>query len=115
MPEFNKENTCERRQRGECGIFEDSGCCGHSQNKRWKEDRASRFPWRRTKNLLSEEEFRNRYDRLIEYVEVDCLISDMVYDIIYRKNALVDNLLKNLLWEQRDEKCKFSSWNNDIW
>lgn len=54
------------------------------------------YPKGEPENPLTEEEFRNRYDGLMEYAEVDPLISDAVYDTAYRKNALVDDLVKNL-------------------
>ena len=48
------------------------------------------FPKGEPENPLTEEEFRNRYDGLMEYAGVLPDVSSKVFDLVYNKNAKVD-------------------------
>lgn len=54
------------------------------------------FPKGEPENPLTNEEFRSRYDGLMEYAGVDAEVSSVVFDTIYRENAAVDELVKKL-------------------
>lgn len=54
------------------------------------------FPKGEPENPLTEEEFRERYDGLMEYAGVLPSISGEVYDTVYRENAAVEELVKKL-------------------
>ena len=54
------------------------------------------FPKGEPENPLTDEEFRDRYDGLMEYAGVSPDISAEVYDTVYKKNATVDELVKKL-------------------
>ena len=54
------------------------------------------FPKGEPENPLTDEEFRNRYDGLMEYAGVLPSISEEVYDTVYNENAQVEELVKKL-------------------
>lgn len=54
------------------------------------------FPKGEPENPLDDQEFRDRYDGLMEYAGVDTVISSAVFDTAYRENAMVSELVKNL-------------------
>ena len=54
------------------------------------------FPKGEPENPLTDEEFRMRYDGLMEYAGVDTGISSSVFDTVYKKNAKVEELIKKL-------------------
>lgn len=54
------------------------------------------FPKGEPENPLTEQEFRDRYDGLMDYAGVIPEISGEVYDTVYRENATVDELVKKL-------------------
>lgn len=54
------------------------------------------FPKGEPENPLSEQEFRDRYDGLMEYAGVDAVVSSAVFDTVYREDTMVDELVKNL-------------------
>lgn len=54
------------------------------------------FPKGEPENPLTDEEFRSRYDGLLEYAGVDTAIRSVVFDTVYRKNAKVDELIEKL-------------------
>ena len=54
------------------------------------------FPKGEPENPLTDEEFRDRYDGLMEYAGVDTAVSAAVFDTAYRENAKVEELVKNL-------------------
>ena len=53
------------------------------------------FPKGEPENPLTDKEFRDRYDGLMEYAGVDTAISSAVFDTVYREKAKVeDNAFK---------------------
>ena len=54
------------------------------------------FPKGEPENPLTDEEFRNRYDGLMAYGGIRQDVSSEVFDIVYKQNAPVDDLVKNL-------------------
>lgn len=54
------------------------------------------FPKGEPENPMTDEEFRSRYDGLMEYAGVDTAISSCVFDTVYRKNAKVEELIGKL-------------------
>ncbi len=54
------------------------------------------YPKGEPENPLTEEEFRDRYDGLMEYAEVDKEISDKVYNKAYEEGTKADDLVKVL-------------------
>ena len=54
------------------------------------------FPKGEPENPMSEEEFRSRYDGLMEYGEIPADVSDKVYETVYRTDAKAEELLKDL-------------------
>ncbi|MBE6025603.1 MAG: MmgE/PrpD family protein [Clostridiales bacterium] len=54
------------------------------------------FPKGEPENPMSEEEFRSRYDGLMEYGEISVEVSDKVYETVYRTDANAEELLKDL-------------------
>ncbi len=54
------------------------------------------FPKGEPENPLTEEEFRDRYDGLMDYVGVDRKTSSAVFETVYNENAKVEELTKNL-------------------
>lgn len=54
------------------------------------------FPKGEPENPLDDQEFRNRYDGLMEYAGVDAMLSSAIFDTVYRENAMVSELVKNL-------------------
>lgn len=54
------------------------------------------FPKGEPENPLTDEEFRSRYDGLMEYSGVLPSVSGEVYDTVYKENAKVEELVKNL-------------------
>ena len=54
------------------------------------------FPKGEPENPLTDEEFRNRYDGLMEYAGVDRGVSSEVFDTVYNEQATVDELVKKL-------------------
>ena len=54
------------------------------------------FPKGEPENPLDEQEFRERYDGLMEYAGVDYAVSEAVYDAVNGGNTLVSELVKDL-------------------
>ena len=54
------------------------------------------FPKGEPENPLTGEEFKNRYDGLMQYAGVDGAVSDDVFRTVYKENALVEELVKKL-------------------
>lgn len=54
------------------------------------------FPKGEPENPLTDEEFRNRYDGLMEYAGVDNGIGSAVFNTVYEDNAKVEELIKKL-------------------
>ena len=54
------------------------------------------FPKGEPENPMSEEEFRSRYDGLMEYGGIPADVSDEVYKTAYRTEAKVEELIKDL-------------------
>lgn len=54
------------------------------------------FPKGEPENPLTDEEFRSRYDGLMEYAGVDKTVSSALFDTVYRENATVDELVNKL-------------------
>ena len=54
------------------------------------------FPKGEPENPLNDQEFRDRYDGLMEYAGVDGAVSSDVFDTVYRENATVNELVKKL-------------------
>lgn len=54
------------------------------------------FPKGEPENPLSNEEFRNRYDGMMEYAGVVPNVSKEIFNIVYRDNAMVQDILKHL-------------------
>ena len=56
------------------------------------------FPKGEPENPLSDEEFRLRYDELMDYANMDRAASGVAFDAVYQEEMTVRNLLK--LFEQ---------------
>ena len=54
------------------------------------------FPKGEPENPLTDEEFRSRYDGLMEYAGVLPSVSGEVYDIVYKESATIEELVKKL-------------------
>ena len=54
------------------------------------------FPKGEPENPLDDQEFRNRYDGLMEYAGVDTVISGEVFDTVYKENVIVEDLIQKL-------------------
>lgn len=54
------------------------------------------FPKGEPENPLTDEEFKSRYDSLMEYAGVDAATSSAVFDTVYRENARVEELIEKL-------------------
>lgn len=54
------------------------------------------FPKGEPENPLTDEEFRSRYDGLMEYAGVLPSVSGEVYDTVYKENATIEELVKRL-------------------
>ena len=54
------------------------------------------FPKGEPENPLTDEEFRSRYDGLMEYAGVLPSVSGEVYDTVYKENATIEELVKKL-------------------
>ena len=54
------------------------------------------FPKGEPENPLTDEEFKQRYNGLMEYAGVDAAIGDGVYDIVFRRDAAVNELVIDL-------------------
>lgn len=54
------------------------------------------FPKGEPENPLSDQEFRDRYDALMGYANIDASISDKVFDSIYRPETTVEDIIKDL-------------------
>lgn len=54
------------------------------------------FPKGEPENPMTNEEFRSRYDSLMEYAGISETVSADVFDIVYRKNTIVHELIKKL-------------------
>lgn len=54
------------------------------------------FPKGEPENPLTDKEFRDRYDGLMEYAGVDTAISSAVFDTVYREKAKVEELTEKL-------------------
>ena len=54
------------------------------------------FPKGEPENPLTNEEFKNRYDMLMEYAGVYTDASDSIFDTVYRESALVHDVMKYL-------------------
>lgn len=60
----------------------------------WKE--RVDFPKGEPENPLTEDEFRTRYDDLMEYAGVSSNVSGEIYDTVYRENAKAEELVKSI-------------------
>lgn len=54
------------------------------------------FPKGEPENPLDDREFRDRYDGLMEYADVDAAICSAVFDTVYRQEAKVEELIEKL-------------------
>ena len=54
------------------------------------------FPKGEPENPLTDEEFRSRYDGLMEYAGVLPSVSGEIYDTVYKENATIEELVKKL-------------------
>lgn len=54
------------------------------------------FPKGEPENPLTDEEFRSRYDGLMEYAGVLSSVSGEVYDTVYKENATIEELVKKI-------------------
>ncbi len=54
------------------------------------------FPKGEPENPLDDKEFRDRYDGLMSYAGVDGAVSSEVFNTVYKSNATVNELVKNL-------------------
>ena len=54
------------------------------------------FPKGEPENPLTDEEFRSRYDGLMEYAGILPAVSGEVYDTVYKENATIEELVKKL-------------------
>lgn len=54
------------------------------------------FPKGEPENPLTEEEFRNRYDDLMEYAEVAKKVRDQVFHMVYQDNVFIEEMIKKL-------------------
>lgn len=54
------------------------------------------FPKGEPENPLTDEEFRSRYDNLMDYAGVSTSDSSAVFDLVYEENSSVDELVKKL-------------------
>ena len=54
------------------------------------------FPKGEPENPLEDQEFRDRYDGLMEYAGINGAVSSDVFDTVYKENATVNELIKKL-------------------
>lgn len=54
------------------------------------------YPKGEPENPLTEDEFRTRYDGLMEYAGVSSAVSGEIYGTVYRKNAKAEELVKSI-------------------
>ena len=54
------------------------------------------FPKGEPENPLTDDEFRTRYDGLMEYAGVPSIVSGEIFDTVYRANAKAEELIKEL-------------------
>ena len=54
------------------------------------------YPKGEPENPLSDPEFRDRYDGLMEYAGVESSVSGTVFDTVYKESAMVEDLIKEL-------------------
>ncbi len=54
------------------------------------------FPKGEPENPLTDEEFRSRYDGLMEYAGVNRIVSSAVFNAVYEKTAMVEQLVEKL-------------------
>lgn len=54
------------------------------------------FPKGEPENPLTDEEFKERYDGLIEYAGVPSSVSGEIYDTVYKENVVIEELMKKL-------------------
>lgn len=54
------------------------------------------FPKGEPENPLTEEEFKSRYDDLMEYAGVDRAVSDAVFCTVYKRNVMAEELVTKL-------------------
>ena len=54
------------------------------------------FPKGEPENPLSDQEFRDRYDALMNYANIDTSISDKVFDSVYKPETTVEDIIKDL-------------------
>ncbi|MEA5028679.1 MAG: MmgE/PrpD family protein [Sphaerochaeta associata] len=54
------------------------------------------FPKGEPENPLTEDEFRTRYDGLMEYAGVPSTVSGELFDTVYRENAKAEELVRNI-------------------
>ena len=54
------------------------------------------FPKGEPENPLTDEEFKSRYDGLMEYARVDAAVSNSVFHTVYKENAMVEELVNKL-------------------
>lgn len=66
------------------------------QTKRKSYEKRVDFPKGEPENPLTEEEFRKRYDALMEYAGIESAVSDKIFYTAYKNNAYVDDLVKSL-------------------
>lgn len=66
------------------------------QTKRKFYEKRVDFPKGEPENPLTEEEFRKRYDALMEYAGIESSVSDKIFYTAYKNNAYVDDLVKSL-------------------
>ena len=54
------------------------------------------YPKGEPENPLTDVEFRDRYGDLMDYACVDKSVSAMIFDAVYRENAKVEELIKDI-------------------
>lgn len=54
------------------------------------------FPKGEPENPLSDQEFRDRYNALMAYANIDASISDKVFDSVYKPETKVEDIIKDL-------------------
>lgn len=54
------------------------------------------FPKGEPENPMDDQEFRDRYDELMEYAGIGAAVSADIFDMVYKENTLVNELVKNL-------------------
>ena len=54
------------------------------------------YPKGEPENPLDDQEFRDRYDGLMEYAGIDGVASDAVFNTVYKENSMIEDLLHYL-------------------